>query len=211
MSISSCYAFGNFGDEVNVSCTPLQPYVGDCGLCHGVSFGDPTAAKDAYLAGGTNLTDFFCPSPSGPTCTDSDGDTFAVEGGDCGPVDCNDGDPAINPGAAENCSDGLDNDCDNLIDAEDGDAVGCPPLCTDNDGDTYAVEGGGCGPVDCDDTDATVNPGAAEICGDGLDNTCDGVVDEGCVVAPTCTDNDGDTYAVEGGGCGPVDCDDTDA
>ena len=33
---------------------------------------------------------------------------------------------------------------------------------------------------DCDDTDATVNPDAAETCGDGIDNNCDGAIDEGC-------------------------------
>ncbi|MCO4746417.1 MAG: putative metal-binding motif-containing protein [Proteobacteria bacterium] len=37
---------------------------------------------------------------------------------------------------------------------------------------------------DCDDTDATVNPSATEVCGDGIDNNCDGAIDEGC--APEC-------------------------
>src|SRR4030043_2034199 len=43
--------------------------------------------------------------------------------------------------------------------------------CTDNDGDTYAVQGGACGPVDCDDADNTVHPGATEIC-DNKNNDC---------------------------------------
>lgn len=33
---------------------------------------------------------------------------------------------------------------------------------------------------DCDDNDASVHPGAIEICGDGKDNNCNGVIDEGC-------------------------------
>jgi len=54
-----------------------------------------------------------------------------------------------------------------------------PPACTsgsDADGDRY---GQGCpaGP-DCNDSDATVNPSAQELC-DGKDNDCDGQVDEG--------------------------------
>lgn len=43
----------------------------------------------------------------------------------------------------------------------------------DSDGDGYSVEEG-----DCNDDDATVNPGAEEICGDGIDNNCNGEVDE---------------------------------
>lgn len=33
---------------------------------------------------------------------------------------------------------------------------------------------------DCDDFDPMVNPGMTEICGDRIDNNCDGFIDEGC-------------------------------
>jgi len=52
------------------------------------------------------------------------------------------------------------------------------PQCVDNDDDGYGI-GEGCLGPDCDDSNADVNPGAAEIC-DGLDNDCDLQVDEGC-------------------------------
>jgi hypothetical protein len=42
----------------------------------------------------------------------------------------------------------------------------------DRDGDGVPVRDG-----DCDDTSAMAKPGLAEICGDGLDNDCDGVAD----------------------------------
>jgi len=67
-------------------------------------------------------------------------------------------DAAINPGAEENFTDGIDNDSDNLIDAQAPDAVGCPVTCTDADADTYSVEGGECGVVDSNDSNAAVNP-----------------------------------------------------
>ncbi len=59
---------------------------------------------------------------------------------------------------------------------------------------------------DCNDNDTTINPGATEVCGDGIDNNCDNVTDDNC---STCTDADGDGYFV-GEGCTPVDCDDSD-
>jgi hypothetical protein len=48
-----------------------------------------------------------------------------------------------------------------------GEVVDAPPTTTDNDGDGYTAD------VDCNDADATINPGAAENCTDGVDNDCD--------------------------------------
>lgn len=75
-------------------------------------------------------------------------------------LDCNDNNSAIHPGATEGC-DGIDNNCNNLID--DG---------NDLDGDGYSVAEG-----DCDDCDGSVNPGQAELCGNDIDDNCDGFVD----------------------------------
>ena len=47
--------------------------------------------------------------------------------------------------------------------------------------------------TDCDDTDATVHPGAAEIL-DGVDNDCDSQVDEDLATVNYFADNDGDGY-----------------
>ncbi|MEA1922677.1 MAG: DUF1566 domain-containing protein, partial [Pseudomonadota bacterium] len=48
---------------------------------------------------------------------------------------------------------------------------------------------------DCNDSIAAINPGATEICGDGVDNNCNGEIDEGCCAEITFyRDLDGDGY-----------------
>ena len=99
-------------------------------------------------------------------CWDNDGDGY--EDIECGGIDCDDDNPDVFPSNAENCHDGIDNDCDELIDYDD--TTEC--TCTDGDGDGFALNGGGCGEMDCDDSDPNTYPGALELC-DGKDNDCD--------------------------------------
>ena len=50
-----------------------------------------------------------------------------------------------------------------------------PDVCSDSDGDGQTDCDG-----DCNDGDPSVLSGGTEICGDGRDNNCDGVIDDGC-------------------------------
>jgi hypothetical protein len=105
--------------------------------------------------------------------------------------DCNDYSAAMNSGEEEVC-DGLDNDCDGVVADEevDGDADNYV-LCTDWVGDPATSSG------DCSPSDATIYPGAPEIC-DGNDNDC-------LLGVPADEDDaDGDGWLL----CGDVDCND---
>lgn len=118
------------------------------------------------------------------TCVDNDGDGY---GTNCqlGP-DCRDNDPQIHPGAQELC-DGVDNNCNNLVDE------GFPNVgqsCTSSGQGACATQGtyicGANGQVVCDAVPGTP---ATEIC-DGLDNDCNGVVDDNMVCpVPSCAND----------------------
>jgi hypothetical protein len=120
---------------------------------------------------------------------DADGDGFGagepiescewLDGMSWSDGDCDDGDAQTFPGAEEIC-DGADNDCDGSVD------VGT--LFTDGDGDGYAgtegvwevcddlPAGSSTWQEDCDDAEPDVNPAAPEVCWDGTDNNCDGML-----------------------------------
>src|SRR6056297_1674208 len=117
--------------------------------------------------------------------------------GFCSDVDCDDNDPAINPNAQEIC-DGVDNNCDGQVDEgvlnvyyadADGDGFGDASVPTEacSPPDGFVADN-----TDCDDTQASVYLGAPELC-DGLDNNCDGQVDEG-VLNVYYADTDGDGF-----------------
>jgi len=126
-------------------------------------------------------------------------------------TDCDDGTAGTNPGADELCSTiGVDDDCDSSID--EASATDVPTWYFDDDGDSYGLTNTTSvqcvAPTDyvsanndCDDTDASINPGQTTLaCDDSSDLNCDTVVDN---------DGDGDSYSLES--CGGTDCDDTDS
>ncbi|MCO4762093.1 MAG: putative metal-binding motif-containing protein [Myxococcales bacterium] len=89
---------------------------------------------------------------------DEDGDGVPA------PLDCDDTDPLRFPGAPERCGDGVLQSC-----------LGADPSCDgvdDADGDGWPDKG------DCAPKDKNRHPGATELC-NGLDDDCDGVVDNG--------------------------------
>lgn len=61
---------------------------------------------------------------------------------------------------------------------EDGSGGSAGSIDLDQDGDKHI------GNADCDPDDGTIFRGAPEVCDDGLDNDCDGKIDEGCDCDP---------------------------
>ncbi len=151
--------------------------------------------------GGRSLTGCFAPSATS---------WIEVSG------DCHDDDPAAHPGAFERCN-AQDDDCDRQTDE---DLPG--PWYADADGDGWGdaldvadlcLPGRVHTPGDCDDDAPNRSPTGAEVC-DGLDNDCDGFVDE--ADEPRYADADHDNHGDRTqplGVCGVLlgdDCDDTD-
>ena len=133
------------------------------------------------------------------------GETDADEDGYTADVDCDDSDATVNPDATEIC-DGVDNDCDTLVDDDDDsvDASTGESYYVDGDGDSYgagdalwacaAPSDSSSTGDDCDDSDASQNPAADEVC-NGEDDDCDTDTDEDALDANTYyEDFDGDGF-----------------
>jgi hypothetical protein len=87
--------------------------------------------------------------------------------------DCNDHVATISPDLPEIAGNGMDDNCNGLADETvEGDVTTPSADTADADGDSITLADG-----DCDDTNAAVGIGMPEVCGDGLDNDCDGVAD----------------------------------
>jgi hypothetical protein len=170
--------YGNLS-STTLACVQPAGYVANSTDCND--------GNSAINPGATEVCDGIDNNCNGQTDEgfDLDGDGYTSCNGDC-----NDNNAAINPGASEVC-DGIDNDCDGLTDSADPSVIGQATWYADTDGDGYGnamssvqactqPAGYVANSTDCDDLNAAVNPGATEVC-NGIDDDCDGSVDEGTI------------------------------
>jgi hypothetical protein len=189
---------GNFGD-----CDDTDPLVNPRAseICNNKDddcdqdideFAESTWYQDADADGYGNplVTLEACEPPEGYTADNSD---------------CDDSNAKMLPGATEIC-DNLDNDCNGLVDDNAQDAS---LWHLDGDGDGYAgnritqvacsqpagyLPAPSAADTDCDDSNAAIYPSALESC-NGVDDDCDGVIDDGATdFATWYADTDGDGY-----------------
>ena len=197
------YTAENFGDCDDVDPTVNPGQKEDC-----------STTKDENCNGSDNdeealNCDFFY--------YDGDGDGFGTNVSKCMcqpvgkytaavPGDCEDSNILISPGQNEICDNFIDDDCDG--DQNDPNAQGCTDYFFDADKDGFGLSEDGlclCIPFgtytaiwdgDCNDNAWGANPKAMEVCGDGLDNDCDGSQNDEDAIACQYyySDADGDSY-----------------
>ena len=118
-------------------------------------------------------------------------------------TDCDDTKASVHPGATEVCN-GIDDNCNGIIDEgvlktfyadADRDGYGDTKMagfaCSAPDG--YVSNN-----TDCDDTKASINPGKTEVCANGIDDNCNGLIDENCGSVPRISINDVTVYESDG-------------
>jgi MYXO-CTERM domain-containing protein len=190
------------GDGIDNDCDDTTPdlfdFDGDGAMCD--------VDCDDYRATTCPTCPELCGNTIDDDCNPATLDLFDADGdGSVCNVDCDDSNPARRPGGAELC-DGIDNNCNGLLDGvnEDDDRDGyadtaaCGAACV-----------GRCG--DCVDTNAAVHPGALEICGNTIDDDCDpatsdALVDldgDGAMCDVDCNDHDATVFPNSAGVCGP--------
>ncbi len=188
-SCADCFDPDRDGYGVGSTCTNVgdcdqtnpNSYPGAVEICDGED-NDCDGKEDEELEGTTFYADRDRDRAGDPdTAQESCGD---LEGFVTNADDCNDDDPTIYTGAPELC-DELDNNCNDVEDEGAVDQGFYPDGDGDGFGDETATATLSCEPIegsvtnadDCNDGNGLVSPAAAESCGDGLDNDCDGDLD----------------------------------
>lgn len=199
-------------DAVSVTVLPVVTWYRDA---DGDGYGNPSVTTQdctqpsGYVADNTDCNDTKANIFPKPWYRDFDGDGYGnlsnttiactkPAGYVANKGDCNDSSAAVHHGATEIC-DGIDNDCDGIIDEGFAKVNYYRDADTDGYGDPAQLlrscsvpAGYVTNKADCNDGNAAIHPGAADIC-DGLDNDCDGLFDEDCVSIAM-----NDTAATEG-------------